>query len=227
MILIVEDDPTLSRAMAVNLMARGYKVLTAATGEQALTLAADHPIHAVLLDLGLPNMSGLDVIDGLRGWSEVPIIVVTARHETQSKIEALDRGADDYVTKPFALGELLARLRANLRRVPQESSDPVVTTGDGRVTIDLASSVVTVEGNPVRLTPHEWRIVGYLVRHPDRLVRREELLANVWGKGYENEGNYVRVYMSQIRQKLEADSSAPQYFITEPGMGYRFVLGGD
>lgn len=227
MILIVEDDPTLARALSVNLMARGYKVLVASTGEQALTLAADNPVQAVLLDLGLPGMSGLDVIDGLRGWSEMPIIVVTARHETQSKIEALDRGADDYVTKPFALGELLARLRAHLRRVPHESSDPVVTTADGRMTIDLAASTVTVEGKQVRLTPHEWRIVAYLVRHPDRLIRREELLVNVWGKGYEKEGSYVRVYMSQIRQKLEANSSAPKHFITEPGMGYRFVLGGE
>lgn len=225
MILIVEDDPTLSRAMAVNLIARGYKVLTANTGEQALTCASDHPIEAVLLDLGLPNMSGLDVIDGIRGWSNVPIIVVTARHETQSKIEALDRGADDYVTKPFALGELLARLRANLRRVPQETQEPVVETSDGRLTIDLARNTVTVEGKPVSLTPHEWKIVGYLVRNPNRLVRREELLTHVWGKGFENENNYARVYMSQIRQKLEADSATPKYFITEPGMGYRFVQG--
>ncbi|MDK8346182.1 response regulator transcription factor [Brevibacterium sp. UMB1308A] len=227
MILIVEDDPTLSRAMAVNLIARGYKVLTANTGEQALTMASDHPIEAVLLDLGLPNMSGLDVIDGIRGWSQVPIIVVTARHETQSKIEALDRGADDYVTKPFALGELLARLRANLRRIPQETAEPVIVTSDGRLSIDLARNIVAVSGEQVSLTPQEWKIVSYLVRHPNRLVRREELLANVWGKGYENENNYARVYMSQIRQKLEVDSAAPKYFITEPGMGYRFVQGDD
>lgn len=227
MILIVEDDPTLSRAMAVNLIARGYKVLTANTGEQALTLASDHPIEAILLDLGLPNMSGLDVIDGIRGWSQVPIIVVTARHETQSKIEALDRGADDYVTKPFALGELLARLRANLRRVPQETAEPVVITSDGRLSIDLARNIVAVSGEQVSLTPHEWKIVGYLARHPNRLVRREELLTHVWGKGYEKESNYARVYMSQIRRKLEVDSATPKYFITEPGMGYRFVQGDD
>lgn len=225
MILIVEDDPALARAMTVNLTARKYQVLTATTGEQALVMAADNPIEAVLLDLGLPHMSGLDVIDGIRGWSDVPIIVVTARHETHTKIEALDRGADDYVTKPFALGELLARLRANLRRRTSGSPSPVVTTADGRLTIDLAAKTVTVSGTPARLTPHEWGIVSYLVSHPNQLVRKDELLTNVWGPEYTNEAGYVRVYMSQIRQKLEEDSSAPRYFLTEPGLGHRFVLG--
>ena len=224
-VLIIEDDLAISRALMINLRAREYRAEHAATGAQALKIVSELPVDCVLLDLGLPDMSGLTVIDGIRGWSQVPIIVISARHEVQSKIEALDRGADDFITKPFAVGEVLARLRAALRRSVHPEQTGVLTSSDGRLIIDLSARQVRVDGEHVKLTPHEWDMVRVLAQHPERLISRTELLKEVWGEGYARETNYLRVYMSQIRQKLEVDSSHPRYFTTEPGMGYRLTLG--
>ena len=223
-ILVVEDDPSIGRALMINLTARGYTAFHQSTGAGALDAVSRGDIDCVLLDLGLPDIDGLTVIDGIRGWSEVPIIVITARHEIEAKIEALDRGADDYVTKPFALGEVLARIRATLRRAHPDSDDtPNIQTNDGRIDIDLARSTVSVNGERIKLTPHEWKIIAHLARHREQLVTHEELLGAVWGPGYERSSSYLRVYMSQIRHKLEADPSQPQHFLTELGMGYRFT----
>ncbi len=222
-VLIVEDDPQIARALLVNLKARGYRTFHAATGLQCLQLAADAHPDVILLDLGLPDLEGGDVIDGIRGWSSVPIIVVSARHESHSKVDALDRGADDFITKPFAMDELLARLRAALRRSLPDPGQAVVETTDGRVRIDLSSHQVTVEGQPVRLTRLEWRVLEVLASNPHRLIGRSELLTTVWGPEYGEEANYLRVYMSQLRNKLEPEPSNPRYFITELGMGYRFT----
>lgn len=222
-VLVVEDDPHITRALLVNLKARGYRTHQAATGRQALKMAAHEHPDVILLDLGLPDMEGREVIEGIRGWSKVPIIVVSARNESHSKVDALDRGADDYVTKPFAMDELLARLRAALRRVQPDPTAAVVTTSDGRVSIDLAQKSLTVAGEPVRLTKLEWRLVEVFARNPHRLIGRTELLTTVWGPDYGEEANSLRVYMSQIRAKLEPEPSHPRYFLTELGMGYRFT----
>ncbi|MFB9775298.1 response regulator [Brevibacterium otitidis] len=223
-VFVVEDDATVARALMLNLTARDYTCRHASTGAMALRLAADIAPDVVLLDLGLPDLDGVDVIDGIRGWSQVPIIVVSARHEAQSKIEALDRGADDYVTKPFALGELLARLRAALRRTdPADKPPAVIESADGRIRVDLAATTVKCNGELVRLTPNEWGVLSVLARNHDRLVTGQELLHEVWGPQYSTETNYLRVYISHLRQKLEIDSAHPQYLITELGMGYRFV----
>lgn len=222
-VLIVEDDPQIARALLVNLKARGYRTFHAATGLQCLQLSADAHPDVILLDLGLPDLEGGDVIDGIRGWSSVPIIVVSARHESHSKVDALDRGADDFITKPFAMDELLARLRAALRRSLPDPGQAVVETTDGRLRIDLSSHQVTVEGQPVRLTRLEWRVLEVLASNPHRLIGRSELLTTVWGPEYGEEANYLRVYMSQLRTKLEPEPSNPRYFLTELGMGYRFT----
>ncbi|MEX5258043.1 response regulator [Kocuria arenosa] len=222
-VLVVEDDPHIARALRVNLNARGYQTHQAATGRAALELAAHEHPDVILLDLGLPDMEGRQVIEGIRGWSTVPIIVVSARNESHSKVDALDRGADDYVTKPFAMDELLARLRASLRRAQPDPAPSVVATSDGRVRIDLAGKSVTVAGEPVRLTKLEWRLVEVLARNPHRLVGRTELLTTVWGPEYGEEVNSLRVYISQLRAKLEPDPAQPRYFLTELGMGYRFT----
>lgn len=222
-VLVVEDDPQIARALLVNLKARGYHTHRAATGHQALQLAADEHPDVVLLDLGLPDLEGREVIEGIRGWSTVPIIVVSARGESHSKVDALDRGADDYITKPFAMDELLARLRAALRRAQPDPGQALVETSDGRVRIDLSGHTITVAGESVRLTKLEWRLLEVLTRNPHRLIGRTELLTTVWGPEYGEETNYLRVYMSQIRAKLEPDSSHPRYFRTELGMGYRFT----
>lgn len=223
-VLVVEDDPNIARALLVNLRARGYDTLHAATGRAALDLAAEESPDVLLLDLGLPDMNGIAVIRALRGWSSIPVLIVSARQESAGKIEALDAGADDYVTKPFAMDELLARLRAALRRaVPVAGESPVVLTADGRIRIDLYHHRVSVAGQAVKLTPIEWQIIEVFARNPDRLIGQAELLHAVWGPGYASETNYLRVYMSQIRQKLEEDGSLPRHLITEPGMGYRFL----
>ncbi len=222
-VLIVEDDPQIARALLVNLKARGYRTFHAATGLQCLQLAADAHPDVILLDLGLPDLEGGDVIDGIRGWSSVPIIVVSARHESHSKVDALDRGADDFITKPFSMDELLARLRAALRRALPDPGQAVVETSDGRLRIDLSSHQVTIEGEPVRLTRLEWRVLEVLASNPHRLIGGTELLTTVWGPEYGEEANYLRVYMSQLRTKLEPEASNPRYFLTELGMGYRFT----
>jgi len=220
LVLAVDDEPQLLRALITNLKARGYEVDGATTGEIALEMAARHHPDVVVLDLGLPAMSGIDVIHGLRGWTEVPIIVLSARDAEREKIAALDAGADDYVTKPFGMGELLARVRAAIRRgAPATEHASIVTNA---FTIDLAAKRVSNAHGEVRLTPTEWHLVEVLVRNAGRLVTQSALLREVWGPEYGTETNYLRVYMAHIRRKLEPNPSAPRYFITEPGMGYRF-----
>jgi two-component system KDP operon response regulator KdpE len=220
-ILIVDDEPQLLRALGTNLKARGYQVDLAPTGEAALALAARKHPDLVVLDLGLPGIDGLEVIRGLRGWTTVPIIVLSVRETERSKVEALDAGADDYVTKPFGMDELLARLRAALRRAAPGEEAAVVDTAD--FTVDLAAKRVIAGGEEVRLTPTEWHIVEMLVLNPGKLVTQRQLLQEVWGPQYEKETNYLRVYLAQIRKKLEPDPARPRYFLTEARMGYRFV----
>jgi two-component system, OmpR family, KDP operon response regulator KdpE len=219
-VLVVDDEPQISRALDVNLRARGYTVDVADTGEQALVLAASNPPDLVLLDLGLPGIGGLDVVRGLRGWTQVPIIVLSVRDAEVDKVAALDAGADDYVTKPFGMNELMARMRAALRRQRPEPEEPVVETAD--FTVDLTSTKVLRDGDDVHLTRTEWAIVEHLVRHAGRLVTQRQLLQHVWGPRYETETNYLRVHLAAIRKKLEPDPSQPRHFITEAGMGYRF-----
>ena len=219
-ILVVDDDVQIVRALDINLRAHGYEVVMAATGEAALTRAAAATPDLVIVDLGLPGLDGIDVIRGLRGWTTVPIIVVSAREGDTSKVAALDAGADDYVTKPFSITELLARVRASLRRHQPVADDPIVETSD--FVVDFVSRRVTRNGAAVHLTPTEWSIVEYLVRHPGRLVTQRQLLQRVWGPQYENETNYLRVHMAAIRRKLEPTPGQPRYFLTDPGVGYRF-----
>ncbi|MFD4245095.1 response regulator [Streptomyces sp. NPDC058525] len=223
-VLVVEDEPQIVRALVINLKARKYEVDAAADGASALELAAARHPDVVVLDLGLPDMDGIEVIKGLRGWTRVPILVLSARHTSDEKVEALDAGADDYVTKPFGMDELLARLRAAVRRAePTAGSgeDEVVVETEG-FTVDLAAKKAVREGRDVRLTPTEWHLLEVLVRNGGKLVSQKQLLQEVWGPSYGTETNYLRVYMAQLRRKLEADPSHPRHFITEPGMGYRF-----
>jgi two-component system KDP operon response regulator KdpE len=219
-VLVVDDESPMLRALGTNLRARGYQVDLAPTGEEALQLAARHRPDAVILDLGLPGISGIDVIEGLRGWTAVPIIILSARGAEHDKVAALDAGADDYVTKPFGMDELLARLRAALRRIAPAPESAVVETPD--FTVDLAAKRVVGPEGEVRLTPTEWGLVEVLVRNAGKLVSQRQLLHDVWGPQYGEETNYLRVHMAHIRRKLEPDPSRPRYFITEPGMGYRF-----
>jgi two-component system KDP operon response regulator KdpE len=219
-VLVCDDDASLLRALSISLSARGYEVVSARTGEEGLDLAAHRHPDVVLLDLGLPGIDGVEVVRGIRGWSAVPIIVLSARHQSVSKVEALDAGADDYVTKPFGMDELLARLRAVLRRTVPGIDTPQVVTEE--FTIDLAEKRVTRDGEDVHLTPKEWDIVEVLVRNPGRLVSQAQLLHDVWGPEYETETEYLRVLMGRVRRKLEVDHSRPRHFRTEPGMGYRF-----
>ena len=220
-VLVVDDDPQLTRALRITLRATGYDVVTAADGRTALReAAAQHP-DLVVLDLGLPDLDGTEVLAGLRPWYAGPVLVLSARADSHDKIDALDAGADDYVSKPFDMGELLARLRALLRRGTTEAEEPVVRTD--HFTVDLAARQVTVDGAAVRLTPTEWGLLETLVRHPGRLVGQRQLLQTVWGPAYEKETNYLRVYLAQLRRKLEPDPAHPRYLRTEPGMGYRFT----
>ncbi|MER5806647.1 response regulator [Streptomyces sp. NPDC002033] len=223
-VLVVDDEPQIVRALVINLKARKYEVDAAADGAQALELAAARHPDVVVLDLGLPDMDGVEVIRGLRGWTRVPILVLSARHSSDEKVEALDAGADDYVTKPFGMDELLARLRAAVRRAEPAGGaggDEVVVETEG-FTVDLAAKKAVREGRDVRLTPTEWHLLEVLVRNGGKLVSQKQLLQEVWGPSYGTETNYLRVYMAQLRRKLEADPSHPRHFITEPGMGYRF-----
>jgi two-component system KDP operon response regulator KdpE len=219
-VLVVDDEPPILRALATNLRARGYTVDVAPTGEEALTLAARHRPDAVVLDLGLPGLSGIEVIEGLRGWTAVPVIILSARGAERDKVAALDAGADDYVTKPFGMDELLARLRAALRRNAPAPESAVVETPD--FSVDLAAKRVRGPEGEVRLTPTEWGLVEVLVRNAGKLVSQRQLLQDVWGPQYGDETNYLRVHMAHIRRKLEPEPSRPRYFLTEPGMGYRF-----
>ncbi|MGW4643327.1 response regulator [Sphaerisporangium sp. NPDC004334] len=218
-VLVVDDEPQLLRALRINLVARHYEVAVAADGGAALREAAQFHPDLVLLDLGLPDMDGVEVIHGLRGWTRVPIVVLSGRAGNQDKIDALDAGADDYVTKPFDIEELFARIRAVTRRVStQEAESTQVRVGDH--TVDLATK--TVSGD-VRLTRTEWRMLELLLRNPGRLVSQRQMLGEVWGAGYAKETHYLRQYMAQLRKKLERDPARPVHLITEPGMGYRFT----
>ncbi len=219
-VLVVDDEPAIARALDVNLTARGYEVLLAPTGEDAIRLATTGDPDVVILDIGLPGINGIEVVRRLRRWTSMPIIMLSVREGTADKVAALDAGADDYVTKPFTIDELLARLRAALRRVSAVDEAPVVTTAD--FTIDLASTRVERGSDVIRLTPTEWSIVELLVRNRGRLVSQREVLQHVWGPSYETETNYLRVFLAGIRRKLEPDPAKPRYFITEPGLGYRF-----
>ena len=224
-ILIVDDEPQILRALRINLRARGYDVDVAATGVAALKAAAGHPPDLVVLDLGLPDIDGAEVIRGLRGWTTIPIIVLSGRAGSEDKVAALDAGADDYVTKPFGVDELLARIRAVTRRLAAASADATAaaTARVGRHTINLADrTVVRDDETEVRLTPTQWAMLDQLLRHPGKLVSQRQLLHDVWGPEYQHETNYLRQYMAQLRRKLEDDPARPRHLITEPGMGYRF-----
>jgi two-component system KDP operon response regulator KdpE len=228
-ILIVEDEPELVRALRINLRARQYNVLTAATGREALTVAASHPPDAIILDLGLPDIDGTEVIVALREWYHAPIIVLSGRTSPGDKIGALDVGADDYVTKPFAMAELLARLRAALRRDDGESGGAgrVREATIGRWLVDLAAHQVRRAGtddarDTLRLTPTEWRILEVLLQRPGQLVGSAQLLTAVWGPGFQQRTNYLRFHMARLRRKLEENPARPRHLLTEPGMGYRY-----
>ncbi|MFT3889517.1 MAG: response regulator transcription factor [Arachnia sp.] len=225
-ILIADDDPQLVRALRITLTAKGYEIVTAADGTLAIQAAIDHQPDLFLLDLGMPGLDGIDVIHGIRGWSEAPILVVSGRAGAADKVEALDAGADDYVTKPFSVTELLARIRALTRRAPAQESSPVARLGT--ITIDLAarSAIDTADGQrrPIRLTPTEWQVLDILVRNAGKLVTRQTLLTGIWGSEHAKDTGYLRLYLSQLRKKLEPEPAAPRYLITEPGMGYRLDL---
>ncbi|WP_328601502.1 response regulator [Nocardia terrae] len=221
-VLVVDDEPQILRALRINLSVRGYEVTTASTGAAALRAAAEKHPEVIILDLGLPDMDGIEVLAGLRGWSTAPVIVLSARTDSSDKVEALDAGADDYVTKPFGMDELLARLRAAVRRSANtaDAAEPVIETAS--FTVDLASKKVTRHGHDVHLTPTEWGVLEMLVRNKGKLVGRRELLREVWGPSYATETHYLRVYLAQLRRKLEDDPSQPKHLLTEAGMGYRF-----
>lgn len=221
-VLVVDDDAQILRALRIHLTARGYHVLVAPDGATALRAAAEGHPDVVVLDLGLPDLDGAEVITGLRGWTTVPIIVLSARIDSTDKVQALDKGADDYVTKPFGMDELLARLRAAVRRGASSTGadEPVVDTGD--FTVDLAAKIVERDGAQVHLTPTEWGILELLVRNRGKLVTRQQLMREVWGPGDRKETSYLRVYLAQLRRKLEPEPARPRHLITEAGMGYRF-----
>ena len=220
-VLVIDDEPQILRALRINLSVRGYEVTTAATGADALRSAADHRPDVVVLDLGLPDMSGIEVLAGLRGWLSAPVIVLSARTDSSDKVEALDAGADDYVTKPFGMDEFLARLRAAARRGAKaaETDEPVVETSS--FTVDLAAKKVTRNGAEVHLTPTEWGMLEMLVRHRGKLVSQRDMLRHVWGPRHDDRTNYLRVHLAQLRRKLEVDPARPRHLVTEAGMGYR------
>ncbi|MCW2868198.1 MAG: DNA-binding response regulator [Marmoricola sp.] len=221
-VLVVDDEPQLLRALAINLRARGYDVHLARTGREALEQAAAHPPELVVLDLGLPDLEGVEVIAGLRGWTSVPVLVLSGRSDSTDKVEALDAGADDYVTKPFGMDELLARMRAMVRRASTGTEEEAPSVRLGETLVDLAAHRVVRDGEEVRLTPTEWHLLEVLVRHPGRLLSQKRLLAEVWGPGYESAQGNLRLYMGQLRRKLEPDPARPRHLLNEPGMGYRF-----
>jgi two-component system KDP operon response regulator KdpE len=223
-IMVVDDEPQIVRALSINLRARGYEVTTAGDGTEAVAVADLAPPDLVILDLGLPDLDGVDVITRLRARSSAPILVLSGRSDSADKVEALDAGADDYVTKPFGMDELLARLRVMERRTAPADDDaaPIVAFGD--VTVDLGATRVTVRGEEVRLTPTEWHLLEVLLRNPGQLLSQRQLLTEVWGPGYESAHGNLRLYVAQLRRKLEADPARPVHIRNEPGMGYRFEL---
>jgi two-component system KDP operon response regulator KdpE len=235
-VLVVDDEPQILRALRINLRVRDYEVHVAATGSEALQVAGRYPPDLVILDLGLPDLDGVQVIQGLRGWTKAPIIVLSGRADSTDKVEALDAGADDYVTKPFGVEELLARMRAAIRRTGTPENLPKIQLG--HLIVDLAAKRVTrqagvpAEGDTdagsaapsedIRLTPTEWHLLEVLLRNPGKLLTRNQLLTEVWGPGYADATGNLRLYMAQLRRKLEPDSTRPRWLITEPGMGYRY-----
>ncbi|TDA70600.1 MAG: response regulator [Clostridia bacterium] len=222
-VLIIDDETPIRRLLKVALEAHGYEVAGAASGRQGLQQAALLHPDLVILDLGLPDLDGLEVVKRLREWSRVPIIILSIREQEDDKIKALDAGADDYVTKPFSMGELLARMRAALRHAAQNSDEPVLTFGG--LTIDLARRLVTVEGREVKLTPTEYELLKNLALNAGRVMTHRQLLRTIWGPEYQEETHYLRVYIGQLRRKIETDPTRPRYIITEPGVGYRLVGG--
>ncbi len=224
-VLVVDDEAALARALAINLRARGIEVETVATGAEALESVARFRPDVVVLDLGLPDMDGMEVLAGIRGWSPVPVVVLSARAAGDDKVDALDVGADDYITKPFDMNELLARVRAAARRGALSGADAAPQLVDvGGFQVDLAAGKVTRDGEQVRLTPTEYHLLEVLVRNAGRLVPQQQLLREVWGPGYEKETHYLRVYVAQLRRKLEVDPASPAHIVTEPGLGYRIDL---
>ena len=223
-ILIADDDPQFLRALRITLGARGYEVLLARDGQHALEMAIDHKPDIILLDLGMPRLDGVKVIEAVRGWSSAPILVISGRSGSGEKVEALDAGADDYVTKPFSMDELLARIRVLTRRIGQDEVDEEPIVAFGSVWVDLAAHTVTRDGANVRLTPTEWRVLELLIRNEGRLVTRQTMLSQVWGSEHVTDTGYLRLYISQLRKKLEPEPSRPRYLITDAGMGYRLVL---
>jgi two-component system KDP operon response regulator KdpE len=233
-VLVVDDEPQILRALRINLRVREYQVDVASTGTEALEIAARHPPDLVILDLGLPDLDGVEVIEGLRGWTKAPIIVLSGRADSTDKVEALDAGADDYITKPFGVEELLARMRAALRRTGTAEDQPQIRFGN--LIVDLAAKRVTRQAavptgaaqagqappDDIRLTPTEWHLLEVLLRHPGKLLSRNQLLTEVWGPGYADATGNLRLYMAQLRRKLEPDPARPRWLITEPGMGYRY-----
>ena len=220
-VLVVDDEPQILRALRINLRVRDYEVHVASTGAEALEVAGRYPPDLVILDLGLPDLDGVEVIQGLRGWTKAPIIVLSGRADSVDKVAALDAGADDYVTKPFGVEELLARMRAAVRRTGTPEDLPRIWFGD--LVIDLAAKRVIRQGEDVRLTPTEWHLLEVLLRNPGKLLSRNQLLTEVWGPGYAEATGNLRLYMAQLRRKLEPDPATPRHLLTEPGMGYRFV----
>jgi two-component system KDP operon response regulator KdpE len=220
-VVVIDDEGAICRALRINLTARDYHVATAADGAAGLAAIARERPDVIILDLGLPDMDGVDVINGVRGWTATPIIVLSAREQEAVKVAALDAGADDYVTKPFGMDELLARLRAAIRRGASAEDAPTISTNN--FSIDLAAKkVLRADGSDVRLTPTEWQLLEILARNSGRLITQRQLLHDVWGPAYETETNYLRVYIAQLRRKLEPDPTKPRYLLTEPGIGYRF-----
>ncbi len=234
-VLVVDDEPQILRALRINLRVRDYQVDVASTGTEALEMAARHPPDLVILDLGLPDLDGVEVIQGLRGWTKAPILVLSGRTDSSDKVEALDAGADDYITKPFGVAELLARMRAAVRRTGTGEAAPRIRLGD--LTVDLAAKRVTrqaavpagggelaeaAQADDIRLTPTEWHLLEVLLRNPGKLLSRNQLLTEVWGPGYADATGNLRLYMAQLRRKLEPDPARPRWLITEPGMGYRY-----
>lgn len=222
LVLAVDDDPAILRTLAINLRARGYTAITATTGTAALQSVREQQPDLIVLDLGLPDLDGVAVLTQVRACSDVPVVVLSARHTSDEKVAALDLGADDYITKPFGIDELFARLRVALRRGNTSRAGQQVLHA-GPLELDLGSRLARRDGEPVHLTPTEWRIVDALAREPGQLVTQTRLLQEVWGPTYERETNYLRVYLAQIRRKLEAEPGRPRHFITEPGVGYRFI----
>jgi two-component system, OmpR family, KDP operon response regulator KdpE len=243
-VLVVDDEPQILRALRINLRVRQYEVFTASTGAEALEVAGRHPPDLVILDLGLPDLGGVEVIQGLRGWTTAPIVVLSGRADSADKVEALDAGADDYITKPFSVDELLARMRAATRRAQPVEEQPRIRLGslvvdlaakrvERHVPVTAASAAPAAPGRPgdppetgdIRLTPTEWHLLEVLLRHPGKLLSQQQLLTEVWGPGYASATGNLRLYMAQLRRKLEPDPARPRWLITEPGMGYRYQPG--